>query len=178
MQRTARPHPAHNPGARSRVVTWDDPGAAFQQGARAAGREYLSAIASGALPAPPIARLMGFEIVSVEEGRVVLAAVPAEFHYNPIGVVHGGLAATLLDSAMSSAVHSTLPAGTAYTTLELKVNFVRPITVDTGRIVCEGDVLHRGSTVATAQGRLVAEGTGKLLAHGVTTCMLLEGRAG
>jgi uncharacterized protein (TIGR00369 family) len=94
--------------------------------------------------------------------------------------VHGGLAATLLDSAMGCAVHSTLPAGKGYTTLELKVNFTRPITSDTGRIVCEGTVVHRGGRVATAEGRVIAERSGKLLAHGTATCLILslDGQAG
>jgi uncharacterized protein (TIGR00369 family) len=123
---------------------------------------------------------MGFEAVKAEEGRVVFAALPDARHYNPIGAVHGGLAATLLDSAMGCAVHSTLPEGVGYTTLELKVNFTRPITSETGRIVCEGTVVHRGGRVATADGRVIAERTGKLLAHGSTTCLIfsLNGGAG
>jgi uncharacterized protein (TIGR00369 family) len=104
----------------------------------------------------------------------VFAAVPGPEHYNPIGSVHGGLAATLLDSAMGCAVHSTLPAGVGYTTLELKVNFTRPITSETGRILCEGTVVHRGGRVATAEGRVFAEADGKLLAHGTTTCLILS----
>ena len=138
------------------------------------GLELLRAIAAGEIPGPPIAELMGFERVAVEDGRVVFACVPGAQHYNPIGVVHGGLAATLLDSAMGCAVHSTLPAGAGYTTLELKVNFTRPITSETGRILCEGTVVHRGGRVATAEGRVIAEDTGKLLAHGTTTCLIFS----
>ena len=137
------------------------------------GLELLHAIAAGEAPGAPIAELLGFEPIEAEEGRVVFAAVPGPEHYNPIGVVHGGLAATLLDSAMGCAVHTTLPAGVGYTTLELKVNFTRPITTETGRIVCEGTVVHRGGRVATAEGRVVAQESGKLLAHGTTTCLLL-----
>jgi uncharacterized protein (TIGR00369 family) len=118
--------------------------------------------------------LIGFEPVEAEEGRVVFACVPGHQHYNPIGTVHGGLAATLLDSAMGCAVHTTLPAGAGYTTLELKVNFTRPITSETGRVLCEGSVVHRGGRVATAEGRVVAEGSGKLLAHGTTTCLIVS----
>jgi uncharacterized protein (TIGR00369 family) len=110
--------------------------------------------------------------VEVEEGRAVFAVEPGERHYNPIGAVHGGLAATLLDTAMGCAVQSTLLAGAGYTTLELKVNFTRPITRETGRVLCEGEIVHRGGRVATAEGRVIAEGTGKLLAHGTTTCMI------
>src|SRR5688500_5333396 len=102
------------------------------------GLELLRAMAAGDAPGAPIAELMGFEPVEAEEGRVVFACVPERRHYNPIGTVHGGLAATLLDSAMGCAVHSTLPAGAGYTTLELKVNFTRPITSETGRVLCEG----------------------------------------
>src|SRR5690242_15068462 len=157
---------------RERTVAWHDPLAAAASGRGLSGLEHLQAIVAGDIPPPPIAALLGFELVAVEEGRAVFAVTPGEYHYNPIGVVHGGLAATLLDSAMGCAVHSTLPAGTAYTTLEVKVNFARPITGATGRIVCEGSVIHRGRTVATADGRVTAEATGKLLAHGTTTCLL------
>jgi uncharacterized protein (TIGR00369 family) len=159
---------------RERTITWDDPVAAAAQGRGLSGLEYMKAIAAGAIPPPPIAMLMGFELDEVEEGRAVFAVTPREYHYNPIGVVHGGLAATLLDSAMGCAVHSTLPAGTAYTTLEVKVNFARAITGATGRVVCEGTVIHRGRTIATAEGRVTAQDTGKLLAHGTTTCLLFS----
>jgi uncharacterized protein (TIGR00369 family) len=157
---------------RERTIAWDDPAAAVARGKGLSGLEYMHAIAAGEIPPPPIAVLLGFELAEVEEGRAVFAVTPQEFHYNPIGVVHGGLAATLLDSAMGCAVHSTLPAGVGYTTLEFKVNFARAITADTGRVVCEGTLIHRGRTVATAEGRVVAEATGKLLAHGTTTCLL------
>jgi len=136
------------------------------------GLELLRAIAAGEAPPAPIAELMGFEGVEAEEGRIVFAGVPGPEHYNPIGTVHGGFAATLLDSALGCAVHTTLPAGVGYTSLELKVNFTRPITTDTGRVLCEGKVVHRGSRVATAEARLTAEQTGKLLAHGTTTCLI------
>jgi uncharacterized protein (TIGR00369 family) len=138
------------------------------------GLEVLRAIAAGELPGAPIAELLGFEPVEAEEGRVVFAGVPGPEHYNPLGTVHGGLAATMLDSAMGCAVHSTLPAGVGYTTLELKVNFTRPITRETGRILCEGTVVHRGGRVATAEGRVYAEESGKLVAHGTTTCLILS----
>jgi uncharacterized protein (TIGR00369 family) len=159
---------------RERTVTWEDPAASATRGVGLAGIDHMKAIAAGEIPPPPIAVLLGFELVEVEEGRAVFAVTPSEFHYNPIGVVHGGLAATLLDSAMGCAVHSTLPAGTAYTTLEFKVNFARAITGDTGRILCAGTLIHRGRTVATAEGRVTAEDTGKLLAHGTTTCLLFS----
>jgi uncharacterized protein (TIGR00369 family) len=136
------------------------------------GLELLHAIAAGDAPGAPIAELLGFEPVEAEEGRVVFAYEPQPEHYNPLGTVHGGLASTLLDSAMGCAVHTTLPAGAGYTTLELKVNFTRAITAATGRILCEGTVVHRGGRTATAEGRVIAEDSGKLLAHGTTTCLL------
>jgi uncharacterized protein (TIGR00369 family) len=103
---------------------------------------------------------------------VVFEATPEREHYNPIGSVHGGFAATLLDSAMGCAVHSTLPAGTGYTTLELSVNYVRPMTVDSGPVRVEGTIVHGGRRQATAEGRLVSVESGKLLAHGKTTCLI------
>jgi uncharacterized protein (TIGR00369 family) len=163
---------------RERTVTWEDPVASATRGAGLSGLEYLKRIAAGAIPPPPIAVLLGFELETVEEGHAVFAVTPGEFHYNPIGVVHGGLAATLLDSAMGCAVHSTLPAGTGYTTLEFKVSFARAITGDTGRVLCEATLIHRGRTVATAEGRVTAEATGKLLAHGTTTCLLFGTNGG
>ena len=115
---------------------------------------------------------MDFQIVELEEGRAVFAVDPAEYHYNPIGVVHGGLAATLLDSAMGCAVHSMLPAGSGYTTLELKVNFIRALTAETGRVRAEGKLIHLGGRTATAEGRVIDE-SGKLYAHATTTCLIL-----
>jgi len=128
---------------------------------------------SGELPPPPFASLLNFDLVEVSEGHAVFAVNPAEYHYNPIGVVHGGLAATLLDSAMGCAVHSMLPAGAGYTTLEIKVNFIRAMTAETGRVRCEANVVHAGARTATAEGRIVDE-AGKLYAHGTTTCLILR----
>ena len=150
-----------------------DPRAVAEQGLQLAGMDYVDAIATGALPAPPISVLMGFRLAEAEPGRAVFEMTPGPEHYNPIGSVHGGIALTLLDSAMGCAVHPTLEQGVGYTPLEVKTNFVRPITADTGHIRCEGIVLHRGSRVATAEGRLTDE-AGKLLAHGTTTCLIFE----
>jgi uncharacterized protein (TIGR00369 family) len=148
-----------------------DPRAVAEQGLQLAGIEYVRAIFAGELPAPPISELMGFRGVEFEPGRAVFEMTPGPQHYNPIGSVHGGIALTLLDSAMGCAVHTLLEAGVGYTTLEVKTNFVRPITADTGPIRCEGTVIHRGSRVATAEGRLT-DASGKLLAHGTTTCLI------
>ncbi|HEX9269060.1 MAG TPA: PaaI family thioesterase [Candidatus Limnocylindria bacterium] len=165
------------PAARTRTVTWEDPAPGLAAAADLSGLEYLRAIFEGRLPSPPMALTLGFRGVSVDEGRAVFSGEPAEFLMNPIGVVHGGFAMTLLDSAMGCAVQSTLPAGAAYTTLETKVNFVGAIRPDTGRVRCEAVIVHRGRQIATAEGRVIAERTGKLLAHGVTTC-LLQARSG
>jgi uncharacterized protein (TIGR00369 family) len=158
---------------RTRTITWEDPTAAIQTGKTMSGIQYLKALQSGELPPPPIAVLIGMEIAEVSEGRVVFTAEPAEYHYNPLGTVHGGIAATLLDSAMGCAVQSVLPFGTGYTTLELKVNYLRPMTSTTGVVYCEGKVLHVGGRIATAEGRLT-DASGKLYAHGTTTCILMR----
>jgi len=137
------------------------------------GLDLLRKIASGELPPAPIQTTLGFSLDEVEEGRAVFSADVATRHYNPLGTMHGGVAATLLDSAMGCAVHSTLPAGASYTTLEFKVNLVRPATEQTGRIVAVGTLVHRGARIATAEGRLTAAADGKLLAHATTTCIVL-----
>jgi uncharacterized protein (TIGR00369 family) len=143
------------------------------RGRELCGLDYVRLIFAGELPPPPISTLMGFRGVEAERGRAVFEIVPREEHYNPIGSVHGGVALTLLDSAMGCAVHTLLDAGVGYTTLEVKANFVRPITVETGLVTCEGVVVHGGSRVATAEGR-VTDAAGKLLAHGTTTCLILR----
>lgn len=158
---------------RTRTITWQDPHTAFVREPAMSGLEFLRAIQQGALPLPPMAELMGMRLVEVEAGRVVWSAEPGECHYNPIGVVHGGFAATLLDSAMGCAVHATLPAGVAYTTLELKVNLVRPLTDATGRVTAEGRVLHAGRRTAIAEARLT-DAEGRIYALATSTCMMLD----
>jgi uncharacterized protein (TIGR00369 family) len=138
------------------------------------GLEHMQAIADGTIAPAPIAELLGFELIEAEHGRALFAAIPTERVYNPIGSVHGGFAATLLDSAMGCAVQTTLPAGVGYTTLELSVNLVRGMTTATGRVLCEGRTIHVGRRAATAEARLTAEATGKLLAHGTTTCLVTD----
>ena len=160
-------------GERELTIRWQDPLDSVGQIAGLSGLEAMQKIVAGEVPPPPIAVLMGFGVHEVEHGRALFFAEPGEEHYNPIGVVHGGLAATLLDSCMGCAVHTTLDPGVAYTTLELKVNLVRAISRDTGRIAAEGKVIHRGGKVATAEGAIRSEADGKLLAHGTTTCLLL-----
>ena len=137
------------------------------------GLEFLQGIVDGDVPQAPMAELLSFAPIEVEFGRVVFAGEPGPEHYNPIGSVHGGIALTLLDSAMGCAVHTQLEQGVGYTTLEVKTNFVRPITADTGVIRCEGVVIHQGSRIATAEGKLT-DANGKLLAHGTTTCLIFR----
>lgn len=158
---------------RSLTVSWDDPHAAFAAGKALAGIDYMKEMIAGRIPVPPIMRLMGYRLTQVGDGLAVFECEPAEQHYNPIGVVHGGLAMTLLDSAMGCCVHTRLPAGTGYTTLEAKVNLVRAITAKTGTIRATGKVIHLGGKTATAEARL-EDAAGKLYAHGTTTCIILN----
>src|SRR5262245_48112372 len=159
---------------RAVTIEWDDPMPLAAAGRSMAGIEFLRAIRDGRLPSPPIAELMGFRLVEVEPGHAVFEIVPGERHYNPIGVVHGGLAMTLLDSAMGCAVQTHMPAGTGYTTLEAKTNLVRAITAETGKLRAIGKTLHVGKRMATAEGRL-EDASGKLYAHSSTTCIVLSG---
>jgi len=158
---------------RTRTYSWSDPFAALERAAGRSGLEVMKMIAAGELPQPAIAETLGFKLTEVEPGRAVFEGEPAEFHYNPIGTVHAGLASTLLDSAMGCAFVTTLEAGTAWTTLELKANFTRPITVETGRIRCIGTVVHPGRKVATTEGRL-EDLHGRLLAHATGTILVVS----
>jgi uncharacterized protein (TIGR00369 family) len=161
--------------SRDRTLVWQDPLPTAAAGAAMTGIEYMTAIVEGRLPPPPIAVTMRMRPIEIEEGRAVFEGEPGEEHYNPIGVVHGGYAATLLDSALGCAVHTTLEAGVGYTSLGLEVKYVRPLTRDTGRVLCEANVLYRGRRQATSEAALKAADSGKLLAHGSTTCMILAG---
>jgi uncharacterized protein (TIGR00369 family) len=157
---------------RSLTVSWQDPAALAEAGRSMPGIEFLRAIRDGRLPPPPIAVLLDFKLTEVEPGYAVFEVVPGEKHYNPIGVVHGGLAMTLLDSAMGCAVQTQMPAGSGYTTLEAKTNLVRAINVSTGKLRAMGKVVHVGKRMATAEGRL-EDASGKLYAHATTTCIVL-----
>jgi uncharacterized protein (TIGR00369 family) len=162
-------------GERIRTFSWSDPLETAMAAASLPGLEAIGKIAAGELPPPPIAELFGFEITLVEPGRVIFALTPAEWMYNPIGSVHGGVAATLLDSSLGCAVHTLVPAGRGYTTAELKVNFVRPITRETPRLRAEAKVIHPGRQLATSEGRIV-DARGLLYAHGTATCMIFDVR--
>jgi len=135
------------------------------------GLEFVQGLADGTLPLNTIARTLGYDITGAENGRVVVTAEPKDIHLNPAGTVHGGLAATMLDSCMGLAIQSTLDKGIGSTTLEFKISLLRPITPETGQIRAEGLVLSRGRRIGTAEGRLT-DSEGRLLAHGTTTCLI------
>jgi uncharacterized protein (TIGR00369 family) len=169
--KTTAGHPTEY--GRRREVTWQDPLVGAALALEMSGLDYLRAVANGTIARPPIAALLGMGIERVDPGAVTFVLNVGEHLYNPIGSVHGGIFATLLDSAMGCAVHSILPTGRAYTTLELKVNLVRALTVDTPKVTAEGEVLSSGRRVATASGRLVGP-DGTLFAHATTTCLVFD----
>lgn len=135
------------------------------------GMTMFTEMLAGRLPAPPICRTLGMALAQIEPGRVVFAYTPVFEYYNPLGSVHGGIAATLLDSVMGCCVHTTLKAGTGYATVEIKVNYVRAMTDKTGPVRAEGRIINVGSRIATSEGKLM-DATGRLLAHGTTTCLI------
>ena len=137
------------------------------------GLEFVRGLVEGTLPLNTIARTLGYDVAEAENGRVVVTATPDDAHLNPAGTVHGGLAATLLDSCMGLAIWSTLEKGIGQTTLEFKISLVRPITPETGLIRAEGVVLNRGRRVGTAEGR-ITDDRDRLLAHGTTTCLIFD----
>ena len=158
---------------RRREVTWEDPRLGAALALELSGLDYLRGIAEGSIPEPPIAALLGLGIVEVEPGRATFSLDVGEHLYNPIGSVHGGVFCTLLDSAMACALHSTLKRGQAYTTLELKVNMVKPLTVDTPSVVATGQLISSGRRVATASGQITGP-DGTLYAHATTTCLIID----
>jgi uncharacterized protein (TIGR00369 family) len=135
------------------------------------GMTLFKGLMEGRFPAPPITKALGFRLSEVEPGRVVFEYTPVYDHYNPLGTVHGGIAATLLDSVMGCCIHTMLKAGTGYTTVEIKVNYVRAMTDKTGPVKAEGKVINVGSRIGTSEGRLY-DAAGKLLAHSTTTCLI------
>lgn len=155
------------------TISWGDPQKAFSQASSLAGLEFLHKIISGEFDQPPIADLMGMKLVAASPGEAIFTVKPAEYHYNPIGSVHGGLAATMCDAAMACAIQSTLPAGRLFTTLELKINYLRPLLTTSGTIKCIGSTIHVGRRIATAEARVI-DAQDKLFAHATTTCMAME----
>ena len=156
---------------RTRTVTWRDPAGGAVAAATLTGVEWLRAMARGDAPPPPLALVIGFRLEEIEEGRVVVTMEPAEFHYNPLGVVHGGIAAALFDSSLGCAVQSLLPPAFLAPTLQLQVNYVRPVKIETGTVYCSGVVIHMGKRSATAEGRMT-DSQGKLYAHATGTFII------
>lgn len=139
------------------------------------GLAFLQGLLDGDHPPPPFSRATGIYLREIAEGRVIFAGKPSGEFLNPIGTVHGGWTSAILDSAMACAVHTTLKAGEGYTTVEMKINFVRPVMPNSGEVTCEGVLIHRGGTIATSEGKVV-DAKGRLLAHGSETCMILQAR--
>ena len=162
---------------RERTYSWSDPDLTAVAARTTAGVDLLRAVAGGELPGAPVAATFDFGLDLVEPGRVEFSFEPAEYHYNPIGSVHGGVYATLLDSATGCAVHSMLPAGVGYTTLDLTVKFLRAMTVDTGRVRCTGTVTHLGGRTALPDARLL-DAADRLLATAVSSMLLIRPQPG
>ncbi|WP_435228555.1 PaaI family thioesterase [Streptomyces sp. Tue6028] len=156
---------------RSRTYDWEDPTISATAVGQGSGLDFLREILAGRVPSPPVGATLGFALEEVDHGRAVFSLVPGEEHYNPIGSVHGGIYATMLDSAAGCAVQSTLPQGMGYTSLDLTVKFLRPITVDTGKVRAVGGVLSSGRRTALAEAQLL-DGSDRLLAHATSTCMV------
>ena len=162
---------------RERTFTWADPAAIAAAGAGMSGAEFFAAISEGTIPPPPVMRALDFDGASFTEGRAVFRLTPQEFHYNPLGTVHGGVFATLLDSACGCAVHTMLPAGVFYTSLDLTLKFLRPVKLDTGPITAEGTVVHLGRRTALAEAR-ITDAAGKVYVTANSSCILLRPDAG
>jgi uncharacterized protein (TIGR00369 family) len=158
---------------RTRTFGWTDPMQSAARIGRSTGLELLQAMSRGELPPPPIMRLIDMAGLTAEEGSVTVTLDPQEFHYNPLGSMHGGVISTLLDTAAACSVHTLLPAGIGYTSLDLNVKFLRPVTVASGRLTCTGSVLQRGRRTALAEARLV-DAQGKLVAQAMSTCLIFD----
>jgi len=157
---------------RTRTIEWEDPQISSRDTQNISGLEYLCALKDGNIAPPPAARLVGYHIVSIDTGQTVFELTPSEHHYNPFSSVHGGMLSTLLDAAMTAAVMTLLPVGKACSTLELKVNFIRPVNSKTGLIRAKAYIIHAGNRVATVEGRLL-DGNEKLYAHATSTCLIV-----
>jgi uncharacterized protein (TIGR00369 family) len=158
---------------RSKTITWHEPGPSTAKGLTMAGLDYLQAMADGRLPQPPISGLMEFTIAEAEDGRVVFTCKPDESAYNPIGAVHGGLICTLLDSVTGCAVHSTLPAGKGYTSIEIKVNYLKAVRLSSGLLSATGTVVKSGSRVGFSEG-VVTDASGAVVATATSTLLIFD----
>jgi uncharacterized protein (TIGR00369 family) len=160
-------------GTRERVVRWDEPTVMLDLIASLPGLDALRLLVARQTPPPPMAQLLNFTLVEVDEGRAVFEGEPGEEHYNPVGLVHGGFALTILDSALGCAIHTLLPAGVRYTTTDTQVRFIRGMTKDTGTVRCEAVALHVGRSTAVSEGKLY-DSERRLLAVGTSACAILR----
>jgi uncharacterized protein (TIGR00369 family) len=158
---------------RSRTFKWDDPLLLMRQGRKLSGAELFEKIRKGEIPQPPFSQLIGFEVFDAGEGRFAMTLLPQEFHYNPMGCVHGGILSTLLDTVMSAAVHTALPVGRGYLTLGINISFLKPIYEHTGEVMAEGKLVSLRRQVATAEGRIV-DLKGEICATGTASCLIFE----
>jgi uncharacterized protein (TIGR00369 family) len=158
---------------RQRTFTWTDPAEIVAAAAGLSGAEFFAAIEAGTIPPPPLTHTLDIEGFSFGEGRAAFRLTPQEFHYNPLGSVHGGVFATMLDSACGCAVHTLLPAGVRYTSLDLSVKYLRPVTVDTGPITAEARVVHLGRRTALAEGQ-ITDAAGKVYVTATSSCLVMR----
>jgi uncharacterized protein (TIGR00369 family) len=154
-----------------RLVTWQSPSLYINQMRQMSGTEYINAVRAGDMPVSPMLKLLDIHGREWHEGYALFTVVPQEFHYNPMGIVHGGLACALLDTAMAVSVMTMLPQGVGYVTLEIKINFTKPMLSESGEMRAEGRAIHVGSKTATADGRIM-DANGVIYAHGTTTLLL------
>jgi len=160
---------------RERTFSWDNPLTGATKAMQMTGLEYLHAMKDGSKPFPPLMHTLDFNVGSIDKGSVTFTFKPQEFHYNPIGTVHGGVITAILDSAMGCTLHSLLPTGTAYTTLELKVNFLKAVTIQSGQLKATGKVIHTGNRTALIEAQLT-DGIGTVYAHAVSTCLIITAK--
>jgi uncharacterized protein (TIGR00369 family) len=158
---------------RERTFDWEDPLIGAKEAVNMSGLDYFEAIGKGSIPVPPILRTLDFKVDSITKGVAVFSFEPQEFHFNPIGTVHGGVISAILDSAMGCSLHTLLPAGTGYTTVELKVNFLKAVTMQSGVLRSIGKVIHAGSRTALVEAQLV-DSRDTIFAHSVSTCMIFN----
>ena len=158
---------------RERGYGWNDPAELFGKALEMDGLSFLTAMAEGVLPPPPISQTIGMESMMVSAGRVAISVTPQEFHFNPLGAMHGGVFATLLDTSCACSVHSSLPAGSYYTSLDLTVKYLRPVSIATGVITATGSVTHLGRRTALAEAR-ITDAAGKLYATATSSCLIFS----
>ncbi len=161
------------PLQRERTFTWEDPASSATKALQLSGLDFLQAIANGEIAVPPILKTLDISVGSPQNGGITFSFYPQEFHYNPIGMVHGGVISTILDSAMGCTLHATLPAGTGYTTVELKVNFLKAVSIKNGLLTATGRVIQSGSRIALTEAQLTGA-DGAIYAHATSTCLIIK----